>query len=193
MDIKRIKQDFPIFNQQVNDEPLTYLDSAATAQMPNSVLNAIEYYYRHDHANVHRGTHTLAQRATAAYEQARQKVADFINANQTEEIVFTRSTTESLNWVAQGLTKMINPGDVIVATVTVGLLWLSLLVCTTITGRIPRSTEPLALPRLQVKISPHLTFLKSNLFIWTPLKISVREVSYSRQKLLPSLIPTGRG
>ena len=117
MDIKRIKQDFPIFNQQVNDEPLTYLDSAATAQMPNSVLNAIEYYYRHDHANVHRGTHTLAQRATAAYEQARQKVADFINANQTEEIVFTRSTTESLNWVAQGLTKMINPGDVIVATV----------------------------------------------------------------------------
>lgn len=117
MDIKRIKQDFPIFNQQVNDEPLTYLDSAATAQMPNSVLNAIEYYYRHDHANVHRGTHTLAQRATAAYEQTRQKVADFINANQTEEIVFTRSTTESLNWVAQGLTKMINPGDVIVATV----------------------------------------------------------------------------
>ncbi|MFR0609943.1 aminotransferase class V-fold PLP-dependent enzyme [Limosilactobacillus mucosae] len=117
MDIKRIKQDFPILNQQVNDEPLTYLDSAATAQMPNSVLNAIEYYYRHDHANVHRGTHTLAQRATAAYEQARQKVADFINANQTEEIVFTRSTTESLNWVAQGLTKMINPGDVIVATV----------------------------------------------------------------------------
>lgn len=117
MDIKRIKQDFPIFNQQVNDEPLTYLDSAATAQMPNSVLNAIEYYYRHDHANVHRGTHTLAQRATAAYEQARQKVGDFINANQTEEIVFTRSTTESLNWVAQGLTKMINPGDVIVATV----------------------------------------------------------------------------
>ena len=117
MDIKRIKQDFPIFNQQVNDEPLTYLDSAATAQMPNSVLNAIEYYYRHDHANVHRGTHTLAQRATVAYEQARQKVADFINANQTEEIVFTRSTTESLNWVAQGLTKMINPDDVIVATV----------------------------------------------------------------------------
>ena len=68
MDIESIKQDFPILKQRVNDEPLTYLDSAATAQMPTPVLKAIEHYYQHDHANVHRGTHTLAQRATAAYE-----------------------------------------------------------------------------------------------------------------------------
>lgn len=73
MDIESIKQDFPILKQRVNDEPLTYLDSAATAQMPTPVLKAIEHYYQHDHANVHRGTHTLAQRATAAYETARQK------------------------------------------------------------------------------------------------------------------------
>ena len=117
MDIESIKQDFPILKQRVNDEPLTYLDSAATAQMPTPVLKAIEHYYQHDHANVHRGTHTLAQRATAAYETARQKTAAFINAKQAEEIVFTRSTTESINWIAQGLSELIKPNDAIVVTI----------------------------------------------------------------------------
>lgn len=117
MDIESIKQDFPILKQRVNDEPLTYLDSAATAQMPTPVLKVIEHYYQHDHANVHRGTHTLAQRATAAYETARQKTAAFINAKQAEEIVFTRSTTESINWIAQGLSELIKPNDAIVVTI----------------------------------------------------------------------------
>ena len=96
-----IKQDFPILDQIVNDEPLVYLDNAATTQKPTRVLAAIENYYLRDNANVHRGVHTLAERATAAYEAARERVRSFINAASSREVLFTRGTTTGLNWVAQ--------------------------------------------------------------------------------------------
>ena len=80
IDAKKIKQDFPILFQTVNDEPLIYLDNAATSQKPKQVLEAIQHYYEHDNANIHRGVHTLAERATSAYEAAREKLRRFINA-----------------------------------------------------------------------------------------------------------------
>lgn len=95
------KKDFPILDQQVNDEPLVYLDSAATSQKPTQVLEAIETYYQTANANVHRGVHTLAERATSQYEAAREKVRQFIQAKEPAEILFTRGTTTSLNWVAK--------------------------------------------------------------------------------------------
>lgn len=98
--LNNIRQEFPILNQTVNDEPLVYLDNAATTQKPQQVIDAITRYYQQDNANVHRGVHTLAERATTQYEAARQKVAAFINATQSSEIVFTKGTTQSLNWVA---------------------------------------------------------------------------------------------
>ncbi|WP_010579622.1 cysteine desulfurase [Liquorilactobacillus vini] len=94
------RADFPILNQTVNDEPLVYLDNAATAQKPRAVVQAITNYYYHDNANVHRGVHTLAERATQEFEAVRDKVAKFINAPSREEIVYTKGTTEGLNWVA---------------------------------------------------------------------------------------------
>ena len=106
-----IKQDFPILDQIVNDEPLVYLDNAATTQKPKQVLAAIENYYLRDNANVHRGVHTLAERATAAYEAARERVRAFINAASSREILFTRGTTTSLNWVAQFAAERLQPGD----------------------------------------------------------------------------------
>lgn len=93
----RISQDFPSLAQTVHDEPLVYLDNAATTQKPVQVLEALEAYYRRDNANVHRGVHTLSERATQAYESARKKVRGFINAQSTQEIIFTRGTTTSLN------------------------------------------------------------------------------------------------
>lgn len=107
--------DFPILAQQVNQHRLVYLDSAATSQKPASVLAALNQYYTHDNANVHRGIYDLSQRATTAYELARDKVQHFIHAKRREEILFTRGTTEAINWVAQtyGMTH-INPGDEIV-------------------------------------------------------------------------------
>lgn len=117
MDATTIKQDFPILNQQINDEPLTYLDSAATSQMPTPVLEAINHYYQTMHANVHRSTHTLGNRATDAFEEVRQKVAQFIQAPSAQNIVFTKSTTDGLNILAQGLADLINPGDEIVVSI----------------------------------------------------------------------------
>lgn len=109
------RKDFPILDQRVNDEQLVYLDNAATTQKPTAVLNEIMRYYQHDNANVHRGVHTLAERATTSYEAARDKVAAFINAASRKSIVYTRSTTEGLNWVASSFGNMVvQEGDEIV-------------------------------------------------------------------------------
>ena len=112
-----IKQDFPILDQIVNDEPLVYLDNAATTQKPKQVLAAIENYYLRDNANVHRGVHTLAERATAAYEAARERVRSFINASSSREVLFTRGTTTSLNWVAQFAAERLQPGDEVMISI----------------------------------------------------------------------------
>ena len=96
-----IRKLFPILDQEVNGQPLVYLDSAATSQKPAAVIEAIEKYYRGYNSNVHRGVHTLGTKATDAYEGAREKVRKFINASSTEEIIFTRGTTTSLNTVAR--------------------------------------------------------------------------------------------
>lgn len=112
-----VKQDFPILTQTVNNHPLVYLDSAATAQKPQMVIDAIETYYKYDNANVHRGVHTLGQRATDAYEGARETVQQFINAPHSKEIIFTRGTTQAINIVARSYSeKFIQPGDEIVLT-----------------------------------------------------------------------------
>lgn len=109
------KRDFPILNQCVNDEPLVYLDSAATSQKPTQVLEAVDTYYQTANANVHRGVHTLAERATAQYEAAREKVQQFIHAKEIAEILFTRGTTTSLNWVAKSFGEAnVQEGDEIV-------------------------------------------------------------------------------
>ncbi|KHF34317.1 putative cysteine desulfurase [Paenibacillus sp. P1XP2] len=88
-----IREQFPILKQEINGHPLVYLDSAATSQKPLAVIEALRHYYEYDNANVHRGVHTLGSRATDAYEGAREKVAKFIHAKSTKEIVFTRGTT----------------------------------------------------------------------------------------------------
>ncbi|OTN90035.1 aminotransferase, class V [Enterococcus sp. 7E2_DIV0204] len=111
----KIRQQFPILFQEVNDEPLVYLDNAATTQKPQTVLDRLTYYYEHDNANVHRGVHTLAERATKDYEAAREKVRAFINAKETAETLFTRGTTTSLNWVAKSYGDLaVEAGDEIV-------------------------------------------------------------------------------
>jgi cysteine desulfurase/selenocysteine lyase len=113
----KLREDFPILHQQVHGKPLIYLDNAASSQKPRAVLDAMQAYYEKDNANVHRGIHELSNRATAAYENARQRVATFLGAAAPEEIVFTRGTTESINLVAQswGLANL-HPGDVVLLT-----------------------------------------------------------------------------
>lgn len=96
----QIRRQFPALDQSVNDKPLVYLDSAATSQKPLAVIEAIDHYYRHDNANVHRGIHELSRRATIAYEEARAKVAGWINAAEPAEVIWTRGTTEAINLVA---------------------------------------------------------------------------------------------
>src|SRR5699024_6634857 len=114
----KIKADFMILNQLVNEEPLVYLDNAATSQKPTTVLAALEQYYRQNNANVHRGVHTLAERATAQYETARQKAQHFIHAKESAEVLFTRGTTISLNWVAKSYGEaVVQPGDEIVISI----------------------------------------------------------------------------
>ncbi|MHC9000229.1 cysteine desulfurase [Enterococcus bulliens] len=110
-DANEIRKDFKILDQTVNDEALVYLDNAATTQKPQAVLDAMDRYYHYDNANVHRGVHTLAERATKAYEGSRETVRGFINAKDTAEILFTRGTTTSLNWVAQSYGAFVNEGD----------------------------------------------------------------------------------
>jgi cysteine desulfurase/selenocysteine lyase len=115
IDARTIRKDFPILDQQVNDEPLVYLDNAATTQKPQAVLDALNDYYHKDNANVHRGVHTLAERATHTYEAAREKVRAFIHANKTAEVLFTLGTTTSLNWVARSYgDAFVKEGDEIV-------------------------------------------------------------------------------
>lgn len=117
LDVEAVRKDFPILNQIVNDEPLVYLDNAATTQKPRQVLRAITDYYENDNANVHRGVHTLAERATAAYEAARERVCSFIHAASTKEVLFTRGTTTSLNWVARYAENVLQPGDEVLISV----------------------------------------------------------------------------
>ncbi|HEL2278245.1 TPA: cysteine desulfurase [Streptococcus suis] len=117
MDFERIRKDFSILDQVVNDEPLVYLDNAATTQKPQQVLDVLADYYQTDNANVHRGVHTLSERATARYEAARQKVADFIQAKSSKEILFTRGTTTSLNWVAQFAREILQPDQEVIISV----------------------------------------------------------------------------
>ncbi|MCM3722757.1 MULTISPECIES: cysteine desulfurase [Solibacillus] len=112
-----IKSYFPILNQEVNGHPLVYLDSAATSQKPIQVIEAISNYYNLDNSNVHRGVHTLGNRATDSYEGAREKVRKFINASSTQEVIFTRGTTTALNTVASGYGRQnVQEGDEIVIT-----------------------------------------------------------------------------
>ena len=114
----RVRPDFPILHQSVGGRPLVYLDSGATSQKPEAVLNAMDAYYRHDNANVHRGVHALAARATTAYEDARAKVAAFIGSPSPAQVVFTRNATEGINIVAGGWgVATLKAGDVIVVSV----------------------------------------------------------------------------
>jgi cysteine desulfurase/selenocysteine lyase len=99
-DVYKIRRDFPVLQQQVNGQPLVWLDNAATTQKPQCVIDALKYYYEHDNSNVHRGAHTLSARATDGYEGARQKVARFIGADSAREVVFVRGATEAINLVA---------------------------------------------------------------------------------------------
>ena len=117
LDAYKIRQDFAILDQVVNDEPLVYLDNAATTQKPQVVLDALMAYYHEDNANVHRGVHTLAERATAAYEASREKLRQFINAKTTKEVLFTRGTTTGLNWVGRFAEQVLEPGDEVLISI----------------------------------------------------------------------------
>ncbi|NPC49123.1 cysteine desulfurase [Corallococcus sp. AB032C] len=111
-DLARVRADFPILRQEVRGRPLVYLDSAATGQKPQAVLDAITRYYTHDNANVHRGVHILSERATQAFEDARETVRRFIHAKDVREVIFVRGTTEAINLVAATYgRKHVGPGD----------------------------------------------------------------------------------
>lgn len=112
LDLQAIRQEFPILDQNVNGHPLVYLDNAASSQKPIQVIDAVADYYRKDNANVHRGVHRLSQRATDAYECARDKVRGFINAKSDKEIIFVRGATEAINLVAQSFVRpQLQAGD----------------------------------------------------------------------------------
>ncbi|MGE3076308.1 MAG: cysteine desulfurase [Dehalococcoidia bacterium] len=118
LDVARIRTDFPILRQEVNGHPLVYLDNAATTQKPRQVIDALVRYYETNNANIHRGIHTLAQRATDEYEGTRGKVARFIGANNSQDIVFTRNATEAINLVAHAWgDRFIGEGDEIVLSI----------------------------------------------------------------------------
>ena len=115
-DVQSIRQQFPILNQQIHGRPLVYLDNAATAQKPMAVIDAISEYYLNYNANVHRGVHTLSQRATDAMEAVREDVRAHINAAETAEIIFTRGITDSINTIAFGMGALVSKGQNIVIT-----------------------------------------------------------------------------
>lgn len=118
INISKIREDFPILKRQVNGKPLVYFDNAATSQKPTIVIETIDRYYREYNANIHRGIHKLAEEATLAHEEARENIGKFINAKHTEEIIFTRNATESINLVAQSWGRAnVGPGDKIVLTI----------------------------------------------------------------------------
>ena len=116
LDVQRVRADFPALHQTVHGQPLVYLDNAATTQKPRQVIETLDRYYRRDNANVHRGVHALSERATAAYETAREKVREFLNAPSVQEIVFVRGTTEGINLVAQswGRTNLRHDDEVVI-------------------------------------------------------------------------------
>jgi cysteine desulfurase/selenocysteine lyase len=119
VNVRKIREDFPILKREVNGKPLVYFDNAATSQKPNAVIEAIDKYYRQYNANIHRGIHKLAEEATLAHEGAREKVAKFINAKHTEEVIFVRNTTEAINLVAYAWGRTnVDKGDKIVLTIT---------------------------------------------------------------------------
>ena len=114
-DVDKIRADFPVLDQMINGKPLVYLDNAATSQKPQSVIDTLVNYYSTDNANVHRGVHTLSQRATDDYEEAREKVRRFINAEKDEEIIFVRGTTEGINLISQTFGRScVSEGDEII-------------------------------------------------------------------------------
>ena len=113
---ENIREEFPILHQKINGEDLVYLDNAASTQKPKAVINAIKDYYENDHSNVHRGVHTLSVRATEAYENAREKVSQFVNSPNKNQIIFTKGTTESINLIAGSLTNLIEKNDEILIT-----------------------------------------------------------------------------
>src|SRR5689334_21568554 len=114
-DVERIREDFPVLKQKIHGKPLVYLDNAATAQKPQSVIDAIVKFYEVDCANIHRGVHELSQRSTAKYEETRNKVKRFLHAKSTHEIIFVRGTTEGINLVTQTWgRKNIQEGDEII-------------------------------------------------------------------------------
>ncbi len=116
-DVETIRRDFPILQRKVHGKPLIWLDSAATTQKPQAVIDRVSYFYEHENSNIHRGTHTLATESCAAYEGARAKVAAFMGAQSADEIVFVRGTTEGLNLLAAIFTeRLLRPGDEIVLT-----------------------------------------------------------------------------
>ncbi len=114
LDIEAIRAEFPILHRQVNDKPLVYLDSAASAQKPEFVIESVAGVYRAQYANVHRGLHTLANETTEAFEAAREDVRRFLNAPSTNQIVFTRGTTEAINLLAASFGQMLKTGDEII-------------------------------------------------------------------------------
>jgi cysteine desulfurase/selenocysteine lyase len=117
-DVEQIRKDFPILNLEIRPSvPLVYLDSTATTQKPSAVIEAMNQYYRTTNANIHRGVHTLAEKATYEYEAARTKIASFIHASKPKEIIFTRNTTESINLVAQTWGRaFLKRGDLVILT-----------------------------------------------------------------------------
>jgi len=116
-EVAALRADFPILHQQVNGKPLAYLDNGASTQHPRSVIDAEADYYRHDHSNIHRGVHTLSQRATDAFQAARHKLQRFINARSEREVILTRGTTESINLIAQAWGRtFLQPGDEILVS-----------------------------------------------------------------------------
>jgi cysteine desulfurase/selenocysteine lyase len=117
LDSRRLREDFPIFEQLIHDQPLAYLDTAASAQKPRAVLDAMTRFYETSYANIHRGVYDLGERATEAYEGAREKARAFVNAESTREVVFTHNVTAALNLVAYGWgLDNLGPGDVVVVT-----------------------------------------------------------------------------
>ena len=112
---QKIKSDFPILNQKINGHDLVYLDNAATTQKPKVVIDTINDYYRKTNSNIHRGVHTLSQRATEHYENARTKIANFINSESEKEIIFVRGATEAINLVANSYVRpLLNQDDEII-------------------------------------------------------------------------------
>jgi len=116
-DVEKVREDFPVLTREIHGKPLIYFDTAASAQRPLAVIEAVDDFYRNHNANVHRGVHTLSQEATDLYENGRRKLAEFINADSSREVIFTRGTTESINLVAQSfLRPILRPGDEILVT-----------------------------------------------------------------------------